>query len=54
MKKCEEINQSLTAKFREMFLRPPYVLYSFFLKISDENLSTEDSAYLDNCLSMIK
>ena len=37
-----------------MFLKPPYVLYNFFLKISDEALSTEDYGYLDNCLSLIK
>ncbi len=43
LKKCEEINPDLTAKFRDYFLKPPYVLYSFFLKISSEDLSSKDN-----------
>ncbi len=54
IKKCEEINPDLTVKFREMFLKPPFIIYNFFLRLSDEGLTTKDSEYLDRCLKMLK
>lgn len=54
LKQCEDINPELTTKFKEYFLRPPYVLYSFFLKLSNDDLSMKDTEHLDKCLQMLK
>lgn len=37
-----------------MFLKPPFIIYNFFLRLSDEDLTTKDSEYLDRCLYMLK